>query len=137
MLWNRLTMLLLLYLTIWIFIWSVYLKNLKINMLKEWQIQTLQIKKDLQNINQSNEKAFIENIINIYWYKLYKAIDYEDIIEKFIDSNDNWNYSKWIVYQGWAIWENSELSSTLEEGEYQNIYIIQIYQKTINIIKIK
>jgi len=78
---------------------SMILKNLKIKFLKENQIMVLNMKQELSKNETLNEKDFFDKYHQSFNLKIYQAIDYNDIVEKFIDSNENWKETRWLVYQ--------------------------------------
>jgi len=138
MIWSKLHLVIILYMVIWVFISSMTMKMIKIRDLKQSQIITLEIKDKLQNWKfEYSEKNVLDEVKKIYSFKSYQVINKSDLYEEFINTNKNLIYPRWIVFQGWSIWENKEIQLNLNENEYKNIYLVYSYQKFTNVIKLK
>jgi len=137
MIWSKLNLLIILYLVVWVFISSFTMKMLQIRSFKKDQIVTLQTKQKISNPSSYDEKSTLKEIKNMYWFQLYQLIDRNAIYDKFINSTIYRYQPKWMIYQGWTIWENKILTNVLDPIEYDHVYFAYIHQKMINLVKIK
>lgn len=138
MVWNKLHLLVIFYLIVWLFTLSMSMKMLQIKSLKITHVTAIQLKFKLQNSQfEFWEKEVLSDAKKTHWFKYYQLENKEDFYDEFINSKKNWSNTKWMVFQWWSIWEAKPLDDILETNEYTNVYLVYIYQNLPNIIKIK
>jgi len=137
MLWQSLYLLILLYLISTFALYTINTKVLKMRSIKNEQIAVIDLKKDLISYNNGNsEEKIVSDFITRYNLALYQVVNKNDIYDIFLNSTKQWDKPYWMIFQGWNIWENKEVSTQLNKSDFEHLYILKTTLKNVNLIKV-